>query len=67
MIIKNLVVIKMIRAILNSLFFLRKDFAHTKSTKALKALKALEAIDGTNTPGQKHKNANKRISDYLSP
>ena len=41
---------KVIRAVLNSLFFLRKDFAHTKSTKRTKR---------TKTSRQKHKNANK--------
>ena len=33
--------------------------------KALKALKAIKAINSTKTLEQKHKNANKRISDYL--
>ena len=41
---------EVIRAVLNSLFFLRKDFAHTKSTKRTKR---------TKTSMQKHKNANK--------
>ena len=30
---------EVIRAVLNSLFFLRKDFTHTKSTKSIKNTK----------------------------
>ena len=36
-----------------------------QALKALKALKARKALKGTKTLGQKHKNANKRISDYF--
>ena len=44
------------KAVLNSFFFYEK-ISH--------ALKALKALNGTKTLGQKHKNANKRISDYF--
>ena len=47
---------EVIKAVLNSLFFLRKDFAHTKSTKSTKRHKYTRA---------KAQNANKRISDYF--
>ena len=40
---------EVIKAVLNSLFFLRKDFAHTKSTKTSKSTKALRRTK------QKHK------------
>ena len=36
-----------------------------QALKALKALKAQKALKGAKTLGQKHKNANKRISDYF--
>ena len=42
------------RAALNSLF-----------SHAQKALKAPKVLNGIKTLGQKHKNANKRISDYF--
>ena len=48
---------EVIRVALNSLFFLRKDFARTKSTKIAKSTK-----DATK---QKHENANKQISDFF--
>ena len=34
---------EVIKAVLNSLFFLRKDFAHTKSTKCTKRYKDTRA------------------------
>ena len=46
---------EVIKAVLNSLFFYEK-ISHT--------LKAPKALNGIKTLGQKHKNANKRISDY---
>ena len=47
-------------------FFLQKDLVCTKSTKKHEeVLKALKALNGTKTLGQKHKNANKRISEYF--
>ena len=49
------------KAVLN--LFLREDFAHIKSTKSTK--KASKALNGIKILGQKHKNANKRISDYF--
>ena len=55
---------KVIKAVLNSLFFF---FFYEKISHALKALKALKALNGTKTLGQKHKNANKQITDYFSP
>ena len=55
MIIKNLVVIKMIRANLNSLFFLRKDFAHTESTKSTKSTKGTKRHKDTRAQAQKRK------------
>ena len=48
---------EVIRVVLNSLFFLQKDFASTKCTKITKSTK-----DATK---QKHKNANKQISDFF--
>ena len=39
-------------------FLLQKDFALTESTKS---------TNGRKTLGQKHKSANKQISDYFSP
>ena len=52
-----------IRAVLNFLFFFTKRFCtHQKAPKAPKALKALKGIK---TPRKKHKNANKRRSDYF--
>ena len=36
---------------------------HKKAPKALKALKAPKALNGTKTLGQKHKSANKQISE----
>ena len=48
---------EVIWAVLNS-FFLRKDFARTKSTKSTKRHKDTQA---------KTQNANKRISDWFSP
>ena len=53
---------EVIKAVLNVLFFFYEKILHT-----LKALKALKALKDTKTLGQKHKNANKRISDYFSP
>ena len=40
-------------------------FFYENILHAQKALKALKALKGTKTLGQKHKNANKRISDYF--
>ena len=49
-----------IRAVSNFLFcFLRKDFAHTKSTKSTKSIKRHK---GTQAQAQ---NANKQVSDYF--
>ena len=48
-----------ITAVLNFLFF------YEKISPALKELKVLKALNGTKTLRQKHKNVNKRISDYL--
>ena len=48
---------EVIKAVLNFLFFFYEKILHT--------LKALKALNGTNTLGQKHKNANRRISDYF--
>ena len=52
---------EVIRAVLNLLFFLRKDLTRTKSTKAPKAPKAQKGQKST----KKHKNANKRISNFF--
>ena len=58
---------EVIGAVLNLLFFLQNDFAHTKRTKGTKRTKSTKgtkkkqkALKGTTTPRQKHKNANKR-------
>ena len=52
----------------NFLFFYAK-ISHAlkahKGQKAQKALKASKALKGTKTLRQKHKNANKRISEYF--
>ena len=45
---------EVIRAVLNSIYFFYK-----------KILQALKALKGIKTPRQKHKNANKQISDYF--
>ena len=50
---------EVIRAVLNSLFFYEKVLHAGKAPKAPKAPK------GTKTPRQKHKNENKRISDFF--
>ena len=50
---------EVIKAVLNSLFFYEKISHAQKAPKATKALKC------TKTLRQKHKNANKRISDYF--
>ena len=50
---------EVITAVLNFLFF------YEKISPTLKELKVLKALNGTKTLGQKHKNVNKRISDYL--
>ena len=55
---------EVIKAVLNSLFFYEK-ILHT--LQALKAQKALKALNSAKTLGQKHKNANKQISDCFSP
>ena len=56
-----IVVIKMrVKAVLNCLFFFYEKISHTP-----KALKALNALSDTKTLRQKHKNANKRISNYF--
>ena len=47
---------EVIRAVLNFLIFLRKDFARTKSTKRTKNTKSTKTID---------QNANMRISDFF--
>ena len=46
---------EVIRAVLNFFFFFFYE----------KILHALKALNGTKTLGQKHKNANKQISDYF--
>ena len=47
---------QVIKAVLNFLFFfLRKDFARTKSTKSTKSTKTPKALKGTKTLRQKHK------------
>ena len=46
---------EVIKAVLNSLFFLRKGFAHTKSTKSTKRYK------DTRAKAQKRKQANKLL------
>ena len=51
---------EVIRAVLNFLFLFYKKILH-----ALKAQKAPKALKGTKTLRQKHKNANKQISDYF--
>ena len=51
---------EVIRAVLNPLFFSRKDFTRTKSTKSTK--KHQKHKDATK---QKHKNANNQISDFF--
>ena len=58
---------EVIRAVLNSIFFFfyKKISYALKAQKALKSLKAPKALKGTKTLRQKHKNANKRISDYV--
>ena len=43
--------------------FSYQKISHT--LKGLKAPKALKALKGTKTPRQKHKNANKQISDFF--
>ena len=53
---------EVIRAVLNSLFFLRKDFACTKGTKSTKTL---EAQKRNQAKAQKAQNANKRRSDFF--
>ena len=40
-------------------------FFYEKISHTLKALKALKALNSTKTPGQKHKNTNRGISDYF--
>ena len=55
---------EVIRAVLN-FFLLLLFFFYKKVLHALKALKPLKALKGTKTLRQKHKNANKRISDYF--
>ena len=50
---------EVIRAVLNSLFFYDKILHASTAPKAPKAPK------GTKTPRQKHKSANKRISDVF--
>ena len=47
------------------LFFYEKISQASKGQKALKAVKAQKALEGTKALGQKHKNANKRISAYF--
>ena len=60
---------EVIRAVLNILFIFYEKILH--ALKALKALKeqksrkAPKALKGTKTLRQKHKNANKRISNYF--
>ena len=49
---------EIIRSVLNTFFY-------EKISHAQKAPKALKALKGTNTPRQKHKNANKQISDFF--
>ena len=53
---------EVIKAVLNFLFFLQKDFARTKSTKKPKSTKSTKRHKNTR---QKYKNANKIISDYF--
>ena len=47
------------------IFFYKKISYALKGQKAPKAQKALKALKGTKTLRQKHKNANKRISEYF--
>ena len=58
---------EVIRAVLNFFFFFfYENILHAqKALKALKAQKSQKALKGTKTPRQKHKNANKRISDFF--
>ena len=56
---------EVIKAVLNSLFLKKKDFAHTTSTKTQKQLKSQKTKKFTKTFGKKHKNANRRINDYF--
>ena len=54
---------EVIKTLLNFLSFFTKTFdTHQKHSKTRKAPEALNDIK---TLGQKHKNANKRISDYF--
>ena len=50
---------EVIKAVLNSYFFLRKDFPHTKSTKSTKSTKRHKYTR------EKVQKANKQISDYF--
>ena len=50
---------EVIKAVLNSYFFLRKDFPHTKSTKSTKSTKRHKYTR------EKVQKANKEISDYF--
>ena len=59
---------EVIRAILNSLFFLRKDFARTKSTKSNKSTRSTKSTKrhkDTRAKAQNRKIANKRVSDFF--
>ena len=61
---KSSITNEVIKVVLN--FFFYEKISHTLGAqKALKALKALKAIKDTKPFGQKHKNANRRISDYF--
>ena len=53
--------------LLGQSFFLQKDFVRTKSIKSNKCTKnqPSKSTKSTKTPRQKHKDANKRISDFF--
>ena len=53
---------EVIRVVLNSKFVFRKDFARTKSAKSTKSTKSTKRHKDTQA---KHKNVNKRISDFF--
>ena len=57
---------EVIRTVLNLLLSFHEKISHErKALKAPKELKSLKALKCIKTPKQKHKNANKRISDYF--
>ena len=57
---------EVIRAVLNPLLSFHEKISHEpKALKAPKELTPLKALKCIKSPKQKHKNANKRISDYF--